>query len=189
MGLFCCWKKKKKRGKLENHPTYENQDKNDYVPVMVKENEPPAISPHNPDPSAISPHNTDPPAISPHNTDPSAISPHNTDPSAISPHNTDPPAISPHNTDPSAPLLIDLKPQTDNLLNDHLLNDQRETEHESLSQTVVFNRPIYENPQLRNFTQNNDLPQPRNPSRVMIKKTTLWFDFFKTLNYLNKHDS
>ena len=111
------------------------------------------------------------------------------EPPAISPHNPDPSAISPHNTDPSAPLLIDLKPQTDNLLNDHLLNDQRETEHESLSQTVVFNRPIYENPQLRNFTQNNDLPQPRNPSRVMIKKTTLWFDFFKTLNYLNKHDS
>ena len=117
VGLFCCWKKNKKRGKLENHPTYENKDENDYVPVMVKENEPPTISPHN--------------------------------------------------TDPSAPLLIDLKPQTDNLLNDHLLNDQREIEHESLSQTVVFNRPIYENPQLRNFTQNNDLPLPRNPSTVM----------------------
>ena len=112
VGLFCCWKKNKKRGKLENHPTYENKDENDYVPVMVKENEPPTISPHN--------------------------------------------------TDPSAPLLIDLKPQTDNLL-----NDQREIEHESLSQTVVFNRPIYENPQLRNFTQNNDLPLPRNPSTVM----------------------
>ena len=78
--------------------------------------------------------------------------------------------VSTRNTDPSAPLLIDPEPQTDSFLNDHLLNDQREIEHESLIQAMVFNLPIYENPQPRNFTQNDDLLQPRNPPRVRIKE-------------------